>query len=676
MNQERDGQSVRYQLGFDTGGTYTDAVVVDERQSILASAKSLTTHGNLIEGLRCALDEVLVGVSPEAVQLACLSTTLATNALVEGRGRSVAMILIGFSSEQMKRANLADALGGDPCVFVDGGHDATGMPIQLLDIATCRQFVQRVESQVDAYTVSGVFSVRNPEHEQAVKRLIERLTTKPVSCGHQLSSDLDAPRRALTALLNARLIPMITALIHAARDLLRQNQISAPLMIVRGDGSLVSDEFAQRSPVETILSGPAASVVGACFLSRRSHMLVSDMGGTTTDIAVIENHEPVLNHDGATVGGWRTMVKAVDVQTHGLGGDSSIVFDLKTRQFEVGPRRVMPLSLLARQFPETIDQLQAQCSQGYSTTHSAQFALAVAESARGLTYRQSQLFERIGREPVALQSLFSDQTLENALLALEQKGLVLRAGFTPTDACHMLNLQTDWNIHASQLGARLLVRYAADNHGRVFESDEEFAETIRQRVSQLAALALVDAASGRQLGSQSGSQGLSDSQRKLIESSFPGSYPLERGDALVSVQAKLHAPIAALGAPSQSYYADTAQLLATDLIIPEHGSVANALGAVVGLIRQQVLITIQPAGGNRVNVLFPEGAKEFESLEYGAHAATEHAEQHALENARCAGAADPVVKSYRQDNIVKQGDEQVFFESTITAVASGRPALG
>lgn len=659
-----------YQLGLDTGGTYTDAVLVDDALNVQASAKSLTTHSDLIQGLRGAVDQVIQNVAPDQIDLVCLSTTLATNALVEGRGRSVALLLIGFSPAQMQRARLMEALSGDPHVFIEGGHSASGYPVAELDVAACREFISTVDSQVDAYAVSGMFAVRNPEHENAVQSLIEVMTSKPVTCSHHLSSDLDAPRRALTALLNARLVPMINALLNAARELLAERVISAPLMIVKGDGSLIGDTFASRYPVETILSGPAASVVGARFLCQQASVLVSDMGGTTTDVALIRENQPLLNPNGATVGGWRTMVKAVDVRTFGLGGDSAVSYDLESRTFDIAAHRVMPLSLFAHQYPQALDALEAQLALPLSTTHSAQFVMKHAVKAQDLSAQQAELFERIAEQPVALQTLFNDQTLERALLKLEQRGIVLRIAFTPTDASHILGIQSTWDDRAARLGAQLLMRYSEDNLGQRYQSVQQFATAVCAQVSELTALALVDTAAS----SGHGARPLSQSQIDLIRMGFRQSLPENSDKALVSVHSQLHVPVVALGAPASSYYPESAQLLGTKLILPEHAEVANALGAVVGVIRQQQSMTIQSAGGKRVSVLFPEGPQEFETLEQGAEAAVAACEALALEKSINAGAADPVVHTDRKDNIVCQGGDTVYFDSCITSVAVGRPA--
>ena len=175
----------------------------------------------------------------------------------------------------------------------------------------------------------------------------------------ELSAALDAPRRALTATLNARLIARITHLIDAVVRAMADQRIDCPLMIVKGDGTLALAATVAKRPIETVLSGPAASVVGASWLSGRKSFIMSDMGGTTTDVGIVENGRPRVAEEGAEVGGWRTMVKAIDVKTVGLGGDSEVTIGSDGRP-GVGPQRIVPVALLAARFPEIPAMLEAQ----------------------------------------------------------------------------------------------------------------------------------------------------------------------------------------------------------------------------------------------------------------------------------------------------------------------------
>src|ERR1700723_1266136 len=349
-------------LGLDTGGTFTDAVLLAGGRRVIASAKARTTPWNLAIGigkaLRAVLDRLPVGADRGNVSLVSVSTTLATNAVVENRFSPVCTLLIGFDDAMAERSGLQRPGSGGLVVRIQGGHGAPGEEASALDEAAVTRAVAAHEARVEAFAVAANFSVRNPAHELRARKLIRGLTAKPVTCAHELSSKLDAPRRALTAALNARLTPQIRHLIEALSQVLAAESIDAPLMIVKGDGSLMRADVALEYPVETVLSGPAASVVGAGFLTGQSDFVVSDMGGTTTDIAVVSGGRPVIRAEGALVGGWRTMVQAVDVRTIGFGGDSEVGFGRQAK-LKVGPRKAMPLCLLAHTFPETLEDLRA-----------------------------------------------------------------------------------------------------------------------------------------------------------------------------------------------------------------------------------------------------------------------------------------------------------------------------
>ncbi len=198
---------------------------------------------------------------------------------------------------------------------------------------------------ISGVAVAGLFATRNPAHEHAVRDHLIANTGLPVTCSHELSARLNGPKRALTTVLNARLVPLIGRLLDAVTGVLAQRSIAAPLMIVKGDGALVGEAFARRRPVETILSGPAASLVGASFLTEETDALVNDIGGTTSDVAVLRSGRPTIDPDGAMVGGHRTMVEAVAMRTFGLGGDSavSLLADGLTTRIMLGPQRWLPL---------------------------------------------------------------------------------------------------------------------------------------------------------------------------------------------------------------------------------------------------------------------------------------------------------------------------------------------
>ena len=314
-------------LGIDAGGTYNDAVLINPQNGTVShKAKALTTPYDLSIGIGNALDLLIIGEETK-ISLVSISTTLATNSIVEEHGGRVGLILIGYDGDLIKRNSLETRLPVSAFYLINGGHDVKGEVVNPLDIQAAEQAVLELYPLVDAFAVSGYFSVLNPEHEIKVRDIINRHGGKPVVCGHEITNQLDAIKRVATVVLNARLLPVIGQLLDGVRNELQKRSIEAPLMVLKGDGSLVDEKYARLRPVETVLSGPAASAIGAHFLSQLDNAVVVDMGGTTTDIANLEDGLPWTNPSGAIIGSWQTSVRAADLRSIGLGGDSSISVD-------------------------------------------------------------------------------------------------------------------------------------------------------------------------------------------------------------------------------------------------------------------------------------------------------------------------------------------------------------
>jgi N-methylhydantoinase A/oxoprolinase/acetone carboxylase beta subunit len=673
-------------LGIDTGGTYTDAVLFDDSAThkgngVLSTAKALTTKFDLAEGIRNAINAVLPTAGPlPDIRLVSLSTTLATNAIVEGHGTPICLILVGYPGDSLNQANLRQALGHDPVVFVNGGHTVSGEEQMPLDVETARRAIREYAPGVTAFAVSGYFAVRNPAHELAVRDMVRELTGLPVSCGHELTSALDAPRRALTTVINARLIPLLQQLILAVRAILDEKGIHASLMVVKGDGSLIDADMALRQPVQTILSGPAASVVGARHLSGEDDVLVVDMGGTTSDIALLQGGRPVLNLDGATVGGWRTMVEAVAVHTFGLGGDSEVRLD-EADHLVVGPRRVVPLSLLVDQHPQVVSILHAQLSRPASGSDDGQFVLRQRPlDAATLSGEEKLIWEMLAGGVLPLVDLFSQPRVayfrRKALAQLVDRGAVVICGFTPTDAAHVLGHQTDWNVEAARLGAQLWARRLNDVTGENEPMGErEFCQRVMRQVVVQSGRALVTAALAE-------AHGLALDDHDAVQRLFIDK-PLEAlasPDAVLDVSLTLRRPIVAIGAPVATYYPTVAERLHTRLCIPPHAGIANAIGAVAGGVMQTVRAQIKLLDNEKgFRVHLPSGIHDFANLEEAAAFATSQTERLVEELAREAGAAEVQVQCNRQDHIARIRKEEVYedmyIDSEVVAVAFGRPRL-
>jgi N-methylhydantoinase A/oxoprolinase/acetone carboxylase beta subunit len=663
-------------FGIDTGGTYTDAVLLDDEAGVMASAKALTTKHDLSIGIRNAVERVLPNPPPD-IRLVSLSTTLATNAIVEGQGSPICLLLLGYPRDALDRAGLRQALGDDPVVFIDGGHTVIGEEQMPLDLQAARRAVRAHASKVAAFAVSGYFGVRNPAHELAVRSLIREMTGVPVTCGHELTSNLDAPRRALTVALNARLIPLLQQFILAVRAMLVEKDIHAPLMVVKGDGSLIDAQVALERPVETILSGPAASVVGARHLLSEDDVFVVDMGGTTTDIALLRDGRPVLNQGGATVGGWRTMVEAVAVHTFGLGGDSEVVLD-GAEGLVVGPRRVVPLSLLAYQYPGTLEVLRRHAAKPTLEPYDGQFVLRQRplDTAQGsLSETQAEIWEALAQGPVPLAELFRNVRISHfrrrALTRLAERGLAVMSSFTPTDAAHVLGYHHDWSLEAAQRGAELWARRASESGGEPGENAQDFCQRVMQQVTVQAGRALVATALAETDGVNLDGQ---DVWRRL----FVDRALMEDGreGSLVDVALSLRRPLVAIGAPVETYYPAVAERLHTRLCIPPHAEIANAVGAVAGGVMQTVNALIKPLdddSGFRVHL--PIGIHDFHSLEAAAAYAIEEAGLLAQAQAQRAGAVNVQVQTRREDHIIRLQSEDVYFGSEVTATSVGRPRL-
>lgn len=656
-------------LGIDTGGTYTDAVLVDAGQRVRAQAKALTTHDDLTRGIAEALEGVLPRAE-EPITLVSLSTTLATNALVEGQGSPVALLLVGQAPAFLQRGGLGDALAGDPVAFIGGGHDGTGNEREPLDLDAARTAIEQHAPRAAAFAVSGFFATRNPAHEQRLQALVHELTGRPVSMGYEFSAALDAPRRALTALLNARLVPLLSDLIAAARRLLMRHDIAAPLMVVRGDGSLMGADFARARPVETILSGPAASLVGARVLADEPDAVVLDIGGTTSDIGVLAGGEPRRNGEGAVIGGWRTRVKAVDVHTFGIGGDSAVRIDM-TAALGLGPDRSIPLSLLASHHPGVERILAEQAEEQPLREHAGWFAVRRRDPVGGagtLSPTQRLLWSRLGAEPVSLVELFDDQTRRRALDRLIARGCVTLAGFTPTDAAHVIGDQAQWSVTAARDGARIGARLWYERQGGEALSAVDFARRVRAGVEQTIGRSVLAASLADTELAPGGS--LTSIARAMADRSIGARTPWPGIDMAMH----LTRPLIVLGAPASLYGDAVAGRLGTRAVVPPHAEVANAVGAVAAGIVQQVVVTILPLAGERFRVHTPDGVSTLDDLDEARQHAAAEAERLARSRGEAAGAGAVEVELAHDDTIGRSdtGDE-VFFQGRVTATARGYP---
>ena len=645
-------------LGIDTGGTYTDAVLFDKKSGIKKSAKALTTKHNLTVGITNACNEVLEGTDPSTIKMVSLSSTLATNAIVEKHFNPVCLIMIGFDKNALEKANLKSALGSDPCYFVSGGHKASGEIHKSLDEETIIKIINQNKNKVSAFAVCSMFGVRNHEHETRAQELIEQNCNLPTTLSHSLASALNAPRRALTALLNARLISQIHQLICAVKNYLAQNNINATLMIVQGNGSLMDCDVASKKPVETIMSGPAASIIGASYLTNNKNAIVSDIGGTTTDVAIIKDSLPVLSDDGAIVNGWRTMVEAIDVYTVGLGGDSRVCN--QSGQMIIGPIRTTPLALLGQKYPYIKDILLQQLQRKIRKEYDGVFAHRIRDIDNDVIHLSSSekyFWGALEYGAKSLEQLLKNRRSPKPLDRLVDLGLVIYSAFSCSDASHILGLQNQWDKEASVLGGKI---YASKERisGHKWAKDElEFSDlVIKQMTLQSSQVILASTYMGET------GVNLLESDKETIN--FLNKAINKNPQSLFSLNIKFNKPIIAIGAPAKTYYDKIAKQIGAELIIPEYSHSANAVGAVVGKVVKNINITISTPNDKKFRV-HANINKDFDDLEQAVDFANEYGGEFVKEYIELNNGSDIITTIKRHDKIIKSDGQDMFIESII-----------
>ena len=627
--------SSRYNIGIDTGGTYTDAVIIDPSgKTVLASAKSLTTKGDLSLGIGAVLDRVMQttgeasnhAISADTIGLVSLSTTLATNALVEGHGSKVGVILIGFDDVMFERTELVSAIPTATLFRVAGGHVYDGAEAQPLDEAAIRDLLTEHRHEMGAWAVASAYSVRNAAHERRAQALVRDLCDCPVTASCDLSAALNGPRRALTAAFNARIIALIVNLVGAVRDSLAKHDITAPLMIVKGDGSIATADTVIEKPIETILSGPAASVIGANFLSSLPDFIISDIGGTTTDVAIVKNGWPKLNEHGSSIGGFRTMVKAIDMATIGLGGDSAIEIDHRGC-VHLQANRVVPMALLGHHWPNVIPDLERSLANGMGLGAATQFLLRPQGYKRyplptDLSDADCEFLEQIDEQPVRWSEKVNRVSDRNRVTRLVDRGLLQVGGLTPSDAAHVLGKQNQWSQKAAELVCLMIGR----SYGKISYNDKKrdaetraFAQEVFYAMAAKSAHLLLERLSGVTIA-------MTD---PLVSTVTAGGMIVE--DLQISLKPAI--PVVAVGGPAAVFYPEVTRRIGTEAVIPEYSSVANAIGAAAAVIRLNVAMQITRAEAGGFAVLGDGEPKVFvmpeEALKVANAAANRLAEERA-----------------------------------------------
>ncbi len=640
-------------LGIDTGGTFTDGVLIEyHSHRVLATHKSLTTKRDFAIGIEQVIEGIHIE-DPSAIKMVSISTTLATNAIAEGKGKRVALLLIGYDPELIASFKMAASFATPYYYFFSGGHDLYGREKEPLDLPALLAKIAEIKGHVDAIAVSSYFSPLNPEHENRAYKAISGACDLPIVLGHQLSTKLGSVERATTAALNASLLAVLQDFVTAVRRAMKRRHIDAPLMVVRGDGTLMSDELAARAPVETIHSGPAASAIGGRFLSGLDNAVVIDVGGTTTDIALIEDGQVTVSEEGASVGEYKTAVKAANLLSIALGGDSHIFLN-REQQVAIGPERVVPLAFLSHQYPQVGGFLQALSRRAWAQASPdwLEYWYLLREPSQNLlgTAQEKTLvdFLRAGPQtvPDIIKHLHVLHVAQIGAQDLLRHEIIGKAGLTPTDLMHIEGRFVPWDAQTARVAWDVFSRYQ-------FQEPDQLRQLVWRQITQMIVHTVVSFLTGKPLRPSPSNSFKPDSDLSMQRGEGLGHWFFYNGlydlHPHLETRFRLRQPLIGIGAPAAFFLKDVAEVLHTDLILPEHHQVANALGAIAGsvMVTEEVLVyPLLSNSGLEVLGYFVQNSdvrQVFEEEEAALERAHVLARECALQAALRAGADNPQV---------------------------------
>ncbi|MDV0447485.1 hypothetical protein MsAg5_13840 [Methanosarcinaceae archaeon Ag5] len=571
-------------LGIDAGGTYTDAAIVDlDSRSILESDKALTTYPDPLGGISAVLDK-LNPANLKQVKLLSVSTTFATNTILEKNGAPVALILVGTQKvpEHLK----------DNCVVVTGGHNYLGKENEELDMVAIEEYVLKMKDCVSAFAVSAFYSILNPDHELRVKKRITELTGYPVVCGHELAQALGAYERGITAYLNASLLPIAKKFLDAILLETKNRGMDVKTTMLKCNGAVAMFSEVMEKPVETIFSGPAASVLGAAFLSGKDTCIAIDVGGTSTDVSMIIDQIPKISDLGATVGGWRTKVRAIQMETTAMGGDSHIWFgaesvqDARFRNIKIGPRRVIPLCRAAEMFPEILDTIKTHwVSHNQLLNEFVQPTTMIMKSGyspSNLSAEEMKTYDKIGDHPRFLGDLAweSDYIPFDMIENLVNKRLVQVIGLTPTDILHVTGDYIEWNTEAAATGAKIMADL-------LNTTKEDLCQNLKKKFARTMARELVyfmdDTFSRDELDAFLDKEAQKNQYEKTDTNDAGKKF----------LRFKIDIPVVLIGAPVRCFIKELSECIDAEIIAPDHFAVGNAVGCLAGKLAKRMEIQIE-----------------------------------------------------------------------------------
>lgn len=587
-------------IGIDTGGTCTDAVIFDTKNhKVLSQSKTLTTKQDLKMGILKALSGLDQDLARSASYIS-LSTTLATNACVEDKGGRAKLVFIGVNSAVVKK--MGNEYGLPPMgdiYFMKGDAGQLDSPENTPDWEKFEEDIEKEFQEFDSVAIVQMNPKYNDgEYEIQAEKIIKKKLGLPCVRGYDLFQELNVQKRGATALLNARLLPVMEVFFDSIEKSLTELGLNLPIVIVKSDGSIMSREFAISRPVETLLCGPAASIIGAMELSKYQDALIVDMGGTTSDVAMVKDGVPVTSETGISIGEWKTMVKGVSIDTFALGGDSAVKY--KRGQLYLDNRRCVPLCMAASQYPKMRKALKTLVLMDRPFDYPAhEFFMLVnrPEHIEKYTPSEQKFIKALENGPLIYRDAAAAVGTSPHVLTmkrLEDEGTIIRIGMTPTDVMHVYGDYTEFDSAASELGAAYLVTVTK---GSSEEVCKEIYDLTKCRLYSNLVRIFMKYEMGGDLSPQEW-----ENLEKLTAYIFRhagqnlADFAIRPGFATPS-------KLIGIGAPTQIFLADVAKLLGTDADFPQDGKVANAIGAAMGNISTECVIKIEPYKGIKSSYL-------------------------------------------------------------------------
>ena len=673
-------------IGIDTGGTCTDAVAYDyESNSLLAKGKALTTKDDLSVGISNALDTLPQEYIRDA-SIVALSTTLATNACVENKGCRAKLFIFGLGDEHLQSESFNAAKYGIQPEYIRGidtHSTADGLKIDEPDWEALFEKYGPWMADAEALTAAELYgSTSGAPCEKKLKKLVEERLGIECVCANEINDRINVIARGATALLNSRLFPIIREFISAAEKDFKARGCTAPITVVRSDGSLMSAELSKTRPVETILSGPSASVSAGKYLTDADNYMIIDMGGTTTDVSIVRDGRPLTAGSGINIGSWKTLVSGVFVDTFALGGDTTIRIEKK--EIQIRTRRAMPICSAASRWPYIRECLARELSInscGRSCYYEFLYLIREPEDYSRYSEKEQQIMRALKDGPVMIRDIPEKTGIELYLLdtsRLENEGVLIRCALTPTDMMHIKGDYDEYDAEASLLAVRCAlnawgISYDQGEFVKIATEEDAkiFADLAYDRICYKMYRNLV-----RILMSQF--------DPKLFENGLDGQLSAlaeklwnkrdEKGFKIADLGITTDLALVGVGAPTHVFLPEVAKALGTKCVIPEHAEVANAYGALkAGIdVKVEIDVNMRLSGGGYLYIVHtPQGSVATYDLDEAYELAVRSAHDKAREEAIARGCiGEPEVRVSVKNNDNKK--DSLYLGGTVIGEAFSR----